>query len=160
MEKMKKALNKAGILQLADDLVAHPKLYAQHTFGQKEACGTIRCLAGQCLASEIGMRKYNKLVQKFWSCEEDYVGEFTNSCIASGKKQLGITTTKPYPTIFDTINEWPLDLQKEYYEATTPKQHVIVALKALQRLRPNGTIDNKDVVHTEIPQLASLKEGK
>jgi len=43
------------------------------------------------------------------------------------------------------------------YESNGPTWRVIAALKALQRLLPDGTIDsNPKKVHTRLPQLAAL----
>jgi hypothetical protein len=47
----------------------------------------------------------------------------------------------------------------EYRSASTAKERVIVALKALQRLLPDGSIDlNPKKVHTRIPLLKTLRE--
>ncbi len=138
-------VRKVGIRLLADDLVANKKKYDQNTFGDVEDCGTVACLAGLCHMREIGVRKFNKLAR---------YGEVDSfACITSGERQLGITNAK---TIFNTISAWPSDLKDEYYE-NGPLGRVVVALKALQRLKPDGSIDRmRAAVHTRLPQLTKL----
>lgn len=149
------ALNKKGILELAADLVAHKKRYDQGTFGMfrsseshdRELCGTFCCLAGFCYSAEIGAKKFNALVKADVDVERQ--------SLRAGKKQLGLH--KKFPVIFKGIDDyWPADLYEEYFE-NGAKGRVIVALKALQRLLPDGTIDqNPKAVHTRIPQLKEL----
>jgi hypothetical protein len=143
-------LNTRGIRQLADQLVANKKLYEQGTFGVKTDCGTVCCLAGFCYLRKIGSRKFNALVTK-----EELEGD---DCVKAGKKQLGIKASSP--VIFQGLGTWPADLEREYRQ-NGPRGRVIVALKALQRLRGNGNIDsNKEAVHTRLPQLKALLAAK
>jgi hypothetical protein len=153
-------LNKAGIRQLADDLVANKKMYDQDDFGSREECGTVCCLAGFCYRHEIGARKFT-----LWAKDEDHKND---DCIKSGLKQLGLPVIKSdyswieveSPQVFGMINIWPDDLEDEYYE-NGPRGRVIVALKALQRLREDGTIDpDPKKVHTKLPQLKALLATK
>jgi hypothetical protein len=140
-------LNTRGIRRLADQLVANKKLYEQHTFGAKTECGTTCCLAGFCYLETIGSRKFNALVKS-----EELNGD---DCLKAGKKQLGIKASSS-PVIFQGLGAWPVDLAEEYRQ-NGPRGRVIVALKALQRLRGNGNIDpNKKAVHTRLPQLKAL----
>lgn len=148
------APSRQGILSLADMLVHNMKKYDQNTFGSKESCGTIGCLAGFCYAEQIGTRKFNKL-----AAEDAVPG---NLCVEAGVKKLGLSSRDP--VLFGGSSSWPLDLQEEYasvYDGYSSKEtnrrKVIVALKALSRTRKNGTIGKK--VITKIPQLDALLKG-
>lgn len=154
-------LNKKGIRLLADDLVANQKRYNQGTFGSKDECGTVCCLAGFCYAREIGYRKFSSLARK-WSDPADGF----DLCVPAGYAQLGIPSgrdprTKTLPSIFSGLWRWPDDLQDEY-RSNGPRWRVIAALKALQRLLPDGSIDpDPNAVHTKLSQLTKmLKEKK
>jgi hypothetical protein len=144
--KKKSTLNKAGIRLLADDLVAHKKMYDQDTYGDYEnECGTFCCLAGFCYRREIGARKFAQ-----WAKDK---GKDTDLAEDAGRKQLGL---KDDIDIFNPFECWPSDLVEEY-ESNGPTWRVIAALKALQRLRPDGSIDpNPKKIHTRIPQLKAL----
>lgn len=152
------ALNKKGIRQLADDLVANQKSYDQYWFGRITDCGTVSCLAGTCLARKLGTRKYRKLVKEW---PDTWSGR--GVCEKAGAEQLGLLSEVPHPDlpmIFREIHFWPGDLQ-EQYESDGPRWRVIAALKALQRLLPNGDIDqNPEAVHTRLPQLTKLLKLK
>jgi hypothetical protein len=142
-------LNKAGIRQLADDLVANKKRYNQQTFGDKEDCGTVCCLAGFCSIRSVGLRKFNKWIDD----ESDPVIDPRGD----GAKQLGIPRNAD---LFDYVDSWPSDLGEEYRE-NGPRGRVIVALKALQRMREDGSIDpDPKKVHTKLPQLKELLASK
>ena len=154
-------LNKAGIRQLADDLVAHKKMYNQQTYGTKvsksddeEDCGTFACMAGICLWRQIGARKFNKLAAGWL-----HPSSGGPDCMPAGLKQLGIAVESylgAAPQLFEPVCEWPKDIRDEY-ESNGPTWRVIAALKALQRLRVDGTIDpNPKAVHTRLPQLTKL----
>ena len=152
--KAKTGLNKKGIRLLADDLVAHEKMYDQNTYGQrytnKNACQTFCCMAGLCKVRKIGLRAFNKLASD-WHARNSGGSE----CAPAGKEQLGLEDID-FPQIFDDIYRWPRDLYQEY-ESNGPRWRVIAALKSLQRLLPDGTIDeNPKAVHTRLPQLATL----
>lgn len=145
-------LKKKGILQLADDLVAHKKMYDQEQFGKADACGTFACMAGMCLWRKIGPRKFNALAKQW-----HYASNGAEECKEAGYAQLGLG--KPlyiFVDIFSDINYWPDDLADEY-RSNGPQWRVIAALKALQRLLPDGSIDlDPTAVHTRIPQLKEL----
>lgn len=143
------ALNKKGILALAANLVAHKKRYNQNSFGRPdEVCGTVCCLAGFCYSAEIGAQKFNLLAKRY------KYNLLERGSLRAGRKQLGLRPRSP--EIFGNLVSWPNDLNKEYY-ANGPSGRVVVALKALSRLRPNGTIDpDPEAVHTKIPALAKL----
>ncbi len=143
--KPKSTLNKAGIRLLADDLVANKKMYDQDTFGDREECGTFCCLAGFCYRREIGARRFT-----LWAKNED---KDTDLAKDAGRKQLGL---KDDIDIFNLFAYWPDDLVEEY-ESNGPTWRVIAALKALQRLRDDGSIDpDPKAVHTRLPQLKAL----
>lgn len=155
--KKQPGLNKRGIRLLADDLVAHKKRYCQNIFGgpkpllydETEFCSTVACLAGFCYSAEIGTRQFNKMVK------DNKTFDIEKGSRAAGKKQLGLRV-RTLPKIFMSIDNWPDDLAEEYY-ANGPKGRVVVALKGLQRLRLNGTIDpDPKKVHTRLPQLKAL----
>jgi hypothetical protein len=162
---MAKKLSKAGILWLASELVAHQKKYYQNRFikyykkgADEEFCGTVCCLSGFCYLDEIGARKFNKLAK-------DAI-DIQTPAVAAGIKRLGLDfdigpSGWSCPVIFMGLADWPKDLQEEYY-SNGPRWRVIAALKALQRLLPDGSIDsNPKAVHTKIPALAKLlKEHK
>lgn len=145
-------LNKKGIRLLADDLVAHKKLYNQNVEGRPDPCGTVGCLAGFCLARKLGRREYIKRV------ESSFIGVEAHQ---SGRDQLGL----PEPNIgrlqiFDFLWSWPQDLQ-DLYKSNGPRCRMIAALYALQRLREDGTIDpDPKAVHTRLPQLKKLLAQK
>jgi len=158
-------LNVEGINQLADDLVRDDARYNQSYWGQDTkyvndptpespffgtACGTVACLAGFCMARKIGVTEFNKVAAI-------YPGISGDSARFYGAQQLGI----PFEAvIFNNIGDWPSDLRQEYRNAK-PRGRVLVALKALQRLRPDGSIDpDPDVVHTPLKQLNALLEEK
>lgn len=150
-------LNKKGILQLADDLVAHKKQYDQEVFGRVDDCGTFACMAGLCKWREVGTKAFKKLA-KNWIMPSDGIFE----CKDAGCAALGIKVKLDYPgqtklgEIFSNIFDWPDDLQEEY-ESNGPTWRVIAALKALQRLRVDGTIDrDPKAVHTKLPQLTKM----
>lgn len=159
---MKTKLNTAGILHMADMLVANIKQYDQEYFGQyNEACGTTCCLAGMAYASEIGTGKFNRLAKTYYG-HSKYVEKVANPSILSGLNLLGLPEVKedaPFeglkvPQIFDKPRWWPEDLRQDYNAATTQKQRVVVALRALSRLLPDGRIDeDPKAIHTEIPYL-------
>jgi hypothetical protein len=100
------------------------------------------------------MRKFNRLLEG---------GELDiDESILSGIKQLGLPqpdkdeNSIASPKIFCSIDEWPKDLREEY-ESNGPRWRVIAALKALQRLLPDGSIDpDPKAVHTRLPQLNKL----
>jgi hypothetical protein len=151
--KAKSRLNRKGILLLADDLVAHKKMYDQDDIGRKDECGTFCCLTGLCYLREIGLMKFNQLLVR---------DEFDqDTCATSGHNQLGLKIRKDwsgviFPQIFQNIDMWPADIREEY-ESNGPTWRVIAALKALQRLRLNGSIDpDPKAVHTRLPQLKAL----
>jgi hypothetical protein len=78
----------------------------------------------------------------------------SSDCIEAGVEQLGLSLS--YPQIFHAIGLWPEDLIDEY-TSNGPRWRVIAALKALQRLLPDGSIDpNPKAVHTRLPQLNKL----
>ncbi len=146
-------LNKKGILQLADDLVAHKKQYDQEVFGKVRDCGTFACMAGLCKWREVGTKAFKKLALD-WQIPSDGVSE----CKETGYGQLGINRSyfDELAQIFEPVEHWPQDLQEEY-ESNGPTWRVIAALKALQRLRVDGTIDpDPEAVHTKLPQLAKM----
>jgi len=155
-------LSKKGINQLADDLVRNKKRYNQNRFGiirtkskgfDKEECGTFCCLAGFCYLAKLGsLRLFQKEVKLG-------IEKFENNCKRAGRRQLGLSKdADKFPQIFLSLSEWPDDLQDEY-ESNGPEHRVITALKALQRLRPDGTIDRDPAaVHTKLPQLEKLLE--
>ena len=162
--KKKTKLNTAGILHMADMLVANIKQYDQEYFGQyNEACGTTCCLAGMAYASEIGTGKFNRLAKTYYHGHSKYVEKVANPSILSGLNLLGLPEVKedaPFdeslkiPQIFDKPRWWPEDLRQDYNAATTQKQRVVVALRALSRLLPDGKIDeDPKAIHTEIPYL-------
>lgn len=138
--------SKKGILDLADMLVHNMKKYNQNTYGDESSCGTVGCLAGFCLAEKIGARAYNKQAKNF-VVDSD-------ACILAGKEKLKLKGPE-YPQIFDSVGSWPDDLYGEYARAESDKGRVIVALKALSRLRVDGRIGKK--VLTNIPQLKQLQ---
>jgi hypothetical protein len=152
-----KRVNRKGVLALADKLTQEAKLYDQHTFGTpKAACGTVCCLAGHAYALEIGAKQFNKEAK----LDSRGIGSnnFYLNCVEAGKKLLGLNTDLEMndltDRIFGTEDDWPDDLYNEYDGATTSKQRVIVALKALSRLRVDGTIDpDPKKIHTKIPHL-------
>jgi hypothetical protein len=147
MEKM--ALNKKGIRQLADDLIAHPKRYDQNTFGAINECGTVACLAGMCLWRKIGTRAYRKLVEDWREHNLDH-----DKCLEAAGAQLGVDAS--FSMLFGDIWGWPEDLQ-EVYNSSAPDGPVRAALMALQRFLPDGKIDlNPKAVHTRLPQLKAL----
>lgn len=144
-------LNKKGIRQLAKALVANQEFYNQDTFPvPSEECGTVGCLAGMCYRLSVTERTYQKNV-KTW---ED-MSDGDDKCRPAGIKLLGLNFDNHWklPQIFQSIENWPVDLQKQY-KSDGPKWRVISALKALQRLLPDGTID-KDIkaVHTSLKPL-------
>ena len=146
MSRKNKA-NREGILSLADDLIKHARLYNQEVYGNIEPCGTVRCMAGQCLANEIGSKEFIKRVKAGESLWPD--------AVEAGKRQLGLSLAKhKHPLIFLDHYSWPNDLTHEYNEAKTNIGKVIAALKALSRLRIDGTISS--MVQTRIPQLTAL----
>jgi hypothetical protein len=145
-------LNKKGILQLADDLVAHKKLYDQSRYGARNECGTVCCMAGFCKRREVGARTFGRMVAKWmfsWSGSD--------VCAPAGSKQLGVPQD---PQIFEPASEWPLDLSDIYF-SNGANARVRAALLALQRLREDGSIDpDPNAVHTRIPQLKQLLKAK
>ena len=157
--KVKKPSRK-GILWLADVLIHNKEKYDQSTFGSSEGepCGTVCCLAGFAYAGEIGFRKFNKLTKDL----RNYESICKNSRRA-GASLLGVSQeegTYYIPEIFNYVSYWPEDLREEYY-ANGPKGRVVTALKALQRLHSDGTIDkDPKVVITIIPQLTALLKKK
>jgi hypothetical protein len=157
------ALNKKGIHQLADALVAEQKRYDQDTFGERKyigaTCSSVCCLAGMSFALQIGNRSFTAKVKA--AENERYDGDFNAECEEAGRKQLGLKTPEEeFSDIFRSIYDWPNDLSKDYH-ANGPKWRVIAALKALQRLRPDGSIDpNPDAIHTRLPQLKKLLAQK
>ena len=164
---MAKGLNKKGILQLADDLIAHRKRYDQGCWGsvrtkdqgnKPSECGTFACMAGFCHIRKIGIRKFNQKARTNQNIVSYHV-------VPSGVEQLGIdwdlAKLEGYevPQIFSSEESWPDDLHDEMDETPTKDQY-IVALKALQRLLPNGDIDpDPKAVHTRIPQLKAILFG-
>jgi hypothetical protein len=160
-------LNKKGILQLAEDLISHRKRYDQNnwvSYRDKESgypkseCGTVCCMAGFCYMRKVGVRKFNSLVKK----EETRNYEI----VSSGISQLGIKYSGPdwtdrlggpdWPIIFGGDDAWPSDLS-DGYDSSEDQDRYIVALKALQRLLPDGSIDpDPKAVHTRIPQLKEI----
>lgn len=161
-----KKVNTEGVLELADVLVHNYNKYEQEEFGSTSACGTTCCLAGFAYAMKIGVRKFNAIVKRLHNAEyngNSYNDELTKPCIAAGSALLGVPNnigSEDYPElpqIFDKTRFWPEDLRIEYDNAETGKQKVIVALKALRRLKADGEIDdNPDTIYTVIPQLDKL----
>jgi hypothetical protein len=151
-------LNRAGIRALAADLVAHHEKYDQGYYGMYNAsCGTVACMAGFCLQKKIGVTKFNKLVSNGTL--------FSRDAIEAGIEQLFKNYANDQggsPVIFAFSSSWPTDLAIAYSLAGTPKAKVIVALKALSRLKPNGYIDSDPkAIHTPLSVLTKLlKEGK
>ena len=162
--KKKPSLNRKGILLLADDLIANAKKYDQDTFGEIEECGTVRCMAGQCYLREIGARSFNSAVKGHSRNFE--ASTFSEDCVSSGTKQLGIKIPKSFgedynPDIFSPAFCWPADLSEEYEKAERPIERVIVALKALSRTKNDGSIGkNPKRIYNEIPQLKELLNKK
>ena len=153
--KAKSGLNRKGILLLADDLVAHKKMYDQDELSSVGECGTVCCLAGFCFRRKIGPRMFNK-----WAKEDDSGRHLytANEAFDAGGEQLGVGWRGG--NIFAGISNWPDDLENEYYE-NGPRGRVVVALKALQRLRSDGTIDpDPKKIHTRLPQLKALLATK
>lgn len=157
-KKIASAPIKKGILSLADMLVNNMKGYDQDTYANTSSCGTVGCLAGFCYAEQIGVRTYNKLAKN-----EEVRGDL---CVEAGNKKLGLTGDDP--AVFGSIDLWPTDLRQEYFDAAeypTKKARsrgkVVVALKALSRLKKNGSIAGPGTLITDIPQLNKLlKEDK
>lgn len=146
-------LNRQGILQLADDLIADSSKYDQNYWGShfedQSACGTVACLAGFCMSRAIGVTKFNELAKVAFGVDGSAARGF-------GGAQLGIPRNAG---IFHQADLWPSDLYREYQMNSEAKSRVVVALKALQRLRDDGSIDvNPNAVHTFIPQLLVLQE--
>lgn len=145
-KKTVRKLNRKGIMLLADDLVAHQKRYMQETWGKKTDCGTVCCLAGFCYLRKIGLRKFESELR--FDLDDGAVRD-------AGCGQLGLRMIN-FPQLFCPVDQWPSDLSDEY-QSNGPRWRVIAALKALQRLRLNGTIDpNPEKIHTRLPQLAYL----
>lgn len=146
-------LNKKGIRLLADDLVARQKMYDQSTEGGIEACGTVCCMAGLCYVRKVGLRAFSRMVKN---------GVIGMNVHRYSEKLLGLPVPEyGFSNIFGYVCAWPADLRKEY-ESDGPRWRVIAALKALQRLLPDGSIDpDPNAVHTKLSQLTKmLKEKK
>jgi hypothetical protein len=164
-------LNKQGILELAEIMVCDHKRYNQSKFGEETGqeesettCGTVCCMAGFAYAKKIGLENFNKEVrfqynsESFLLSDGTSVSGFTYDCITAGKEMLGINENVASPRIFGYSSAWPRDLADEYTSTGDQKKRVLVALKALSRLRENGTIDsNPKNIHTEIPQIKELE---
>lgn len=159
---MKKGLNKAAIRSLASNIYAQAKKYRQNTLTSREACGTTCCMAGFCKAEEIGTKEFNKLAKKFYLDDRTQESiDFYDSCMEAGVKTLGIKSSNTTPNIFETTWSWPTDLRQEYFDAKTNKGKAIVAIKALSRMNPDGSIDdNPKAVHTRIPELSNYLRAK
>lgn len=148
-------LNREGILKLADDLLAHRAMYDQNVFGKRSACGTVCCLAGLCLLNEAGEERFGGRRRRLTPPRTQ--SALDKTCMA-GARQLGIPADC---TLFSGAISWPFDLADDYRCATTPDARVVVALKALQRLREDGSIDDDpNAVYTPIPQLGLLAKPK
>lgn len=148
-----KKWDKTGILQLADDLVAHQKAYNHDFYGRVTDCGTFACMAGLCLWRQVGTKAFKK-VAKTWFYQNSGIVE----CKSTGISQLGLVVTgdDELPMIFQTLDNWPADLRKEY-ESNGPTWRVIAAQKALQRMNRFGEISvDPKKVYTRIPQLKVL----
>ena len=158
--------SKEGVLRLADLLIHNINHYLQRVFVNQNECGTICCMAGLCYANEIGVRKFNSIAKKIYE-EEGPTGrgrELTTECVLAGERLLGLLKRYSpqygygFPDIFSDPTDWPMDLMEEYGKASSNKERVIAALKALSRMDARGEI--QDHVITEIPQLKKLQEGK
>ena len=144
------ALNKRGICELATMLVNSREMYNQNTFGSKHPCGTVCCMAGLCYVKQVGIEAFNTLLS-------EKNGNISDECLEAGIKLLGIESDSDFPLLFGMPGVWSGDLRDEYYQAETGRDRVIVALKALQRLQEDGSIDpNPNAIHTHIPQLQKL----
>jgi hypothetical protein len=162
-------LNKENILELAKLLSCDSERYDQSTFGRyereesEEACGTFCCMAGFLHAKKIGLEEFNNTARRMRISGSTENRNFAISCVRSGAEALGIPLkemgdTPINPQIFQFVGSWPDDLQNEYRavqcKGGSSKTRVRVALKALSRLREDGTIDpDPNAIHTEIPEL-------
>jgi hypothetical protein len=166
--KKTKKLNRKGILELADMLVVNKKFYDQDRFGKVEACGTFCCQAGFCYLSQVGKKNFNKEVKAaFVEASNPNFRSFVEHCINAGITKLGLALPayeyfdEDTPQIFSDVEfSWPEDLVEEY-QSNGPTWRVIAALRALSRLKVDGTIDeNPKAVHTRIPQLKALLDAE
>jgi len=152
------SLNQAAIVELAEDLIANVEKYDQDLFGCKSVCGTTCCLAGLVRLRKIGIRAFNKEVIEFK--KNGFSSGFGARCISDGNEKLGLPERVDIydpehevipPQIFEPSDFWPYDLYSEYSDAGNDSQRVTVALKALQRLLPDGDIDeDENAVHTDL----------
>jgi hypothetical protein len=146
----KKVLNTKNILWLADTLLASEKQYNQNVYYSTDECGSVCCLSGFCFIKQLGEEKLNKML----GTQIDLNTSQKNLCLKAGKDVLGLYGSKKYPTIFNSIDEWPYDLYCMYFDDNS----VLAALYALQRLTLDGCIDRDEkAVHTKIPQIAKFK---
>lgn len=167
------SLNQEAIVGLAEDLIANGKRYDQNIFGDKTDCGTTCCLAGLVRLRKIGIIKFNRELKEF--NKSGLSTGFGDRCIEDGCLLLDIPVEKGddgeggettrTPAIFDIVDFWPYDLAIEYEEAKNDARRVTVAIKALQRLLPDGYIDlEEDVVHTDLSaqleKISLLGTGK
>lgn len=156
-------LNKQGIRDLAADLVANGVLYNQRTFGDLihggSECHTEACMAGFCLIREIGLQKFEALLKLD---EADHGSRVPAKSFAAGKKQLGVKPRgKDGLELFCEAVDWPYDLQLAYGKAKTHRTRARVAIHALQRLLPDGTIDkNRKAIHTPLKRYLNKLERK
>ena len=143
-------VNREGILKLAADLVDNWQRYDQDTFGEDRECGTVCCMAGFCLINEVGTKRFNQI-------NRDEPFNLPVMARRAGARQLGI----PFGALlfYDTIY-WPSDLRREYRERKG-KCRIVAALKALERLRGDGSIDPRPTaIHTHIPLLDELADTR
>ena len=75
-------LKKSGIEQLKADLRANKRYYNQGTYGEKDACGTMMCLAGFCYLRAVERKEFNKSLK-----DMDDTLKFNNACVDAGKKK-------------------------------------------------------------------------
>lgn len=166
------SLNQEAIVGLAEDLITNVKRYDQDIFGNKTDCGTTCCLAGLVRLRKIGIIKFNRELKDFK--ERGFSTGFGDRCIEDGCSLLNLPLeqeddgeggeTIRTPAIFEIADFWPYDLATEYLESENDAQRVTVAIKALQRLLPDGDIDAEDVVHTDLSaqleKISLLGTGK